>query len=287
MSTLTKVLVVLLSLFSLFMCGVVVTYVGNANNYKVMYEEQKNLNSAIEQDNAMLSRQFNEKTAEMKELEKELRNEIQRLSDEKGRLEMELRNTERANLEYTNRINSWAGVLTSFEQTIENMEKSREQILSELGQTRTDLIKDRKELNEITASLYQKIVEMEALEADRRRFLEEKTQLEKQLSQLSGPRTKPDIQPVTADYSDIEPAPGAETAESAIKGLITEIGQSLVTLSVGSADGVEEGMVFHVTRGNDFICDIVVTDVDTNRAAGVKELVQQQPKVGDNVSTVF
>ena len=44
-------------------------------------------------------------------------------------------------------------------------------------------------------------------------------------------------------------------------------------------------MVFHVTRGDEFICDVIVTDVDTNKAAGVLELKLGQPKIGDTVST--
>jgi hypothetical protein len=44
-------------------------------------------------------------------------------------------------------------------------------------------------------------------------------------------------------------------------------------------------MKFHVTRGDAFICDILIVDVDVEKAVGVLELVQQQPKVGDNAST--
>jgi len=47
-------------------------------------------------------------------------------------------------------------------------------------------------------------------------------------------------------------------------------------------------MKFHVTRGDDFICDILVLHVDAETAVGILELMdvtRQQPKVGDNVST--
>jgi hypothetical protein len=56
-------------------------------------------------------------------------------------------------------------------------------------------------------------------------------------------------------------------------------------ISIGSADGVKEGMRFHVTRGDEFICDILIIDVDAEEAVGVLEYVQQNPRVGDNVST--
>jgi len=44
-------------------------------------------------------------------------------------------------------------------------------------------------------------------------------------------------------------------------------------------------MKFHVTRGDEFICDIIITEVDTEEAVGVLDLVVQQPRVGDNAAT--
>ena len=46
-------------------------------------------------------------------------------------------------------------------------------------------------------------------------------------------------------------------------------------------------MKFHVTRGTTFICDIVITDVDTDIAAGVIELKSSAPRRGDTVSNVL
>ena len=41
MSTLTKVLIVLLTLASIFLCGIVVTYVANAVDFKEKYDSQQ------------------------------------------------------------------------------------------------------------------------------------------------------------------------------------------------------------------------------------------------------
>ena len=70
-----------------------------------------------------------------------------------------------------------------------------------------------------------------------------------------------------------------------LKGLVSEVDESLVSVSIGSADGVKKDMRFHVTRGDEFICDVVITHVDTNKAAGVLDLKLDQPKIGDTVST--
>jgi hypothetical protein len=44
-------------------------------------------------------------------------------------------------------------------------------------------------------------------------------------------------------------------------------------------------MRFHVTRGDQFICDIVILDVQPEKAAGWLELIQDEPKAGDSIST--
>ena len=285
LSPFTKVLIILLSLFSIFLCGAVVTYVGNVNNYKVLSEELKSLNQSLVAENTSLQRRFNEKMALMKELEAKLNEKIQLLEDQKSKLDVELRNSRRISLEYQGRVNSWAGVLTSFEQTIANLEQSLKLTQQQLSKAHSEGIKDRKELNEITASLYERIVQMQALEADRRRLLEAKTSLEEQISQLLGPDAVPvAVEPVTPQKGlarPVTPIPGGVD----LKGLITEVGKSLVSVSLGSDDGVKKNMVFRVFRGDEFICNIVVTDVDTNKAAGVLELVQQPPRIGDIVST--
>jgi len=64
-----------------------------------------------------------------------------------------------------------------------------------------------------------------------------------------------------------------------------DLKNSMAGISLGSADGVKGGMKFHVTRGDQFLCDILIIDVDAEEAVGVLDLVQQQPRVGDKVST--
>ena len=285
MSPFTKVLIILLSLFSIFLCGAVVTYVGNVNNYKVLSEELKSLNQSLVAENTSLQRRFNEKMALMKELEAKLNEKIQLLEDQKSKLDVELRNSRRISLEYQGRVNSWAGVLTSFEQTIANLEQSLKLTQQQLSKAHSEGIKDRKELNEITASLYERIVQMQALEADRRRLLEAKLSLEEQINRLSGPDAEAvSFELVTPQRGLARPA-ATVSGRVALQGLITEVSKSLVSISLGSEDGMKKNMVLQVFRGDEFICNLVVTNVDINKSAGVLELVQQNPIVGDYVTT--
>lgn len=260
-------------------------YVSSANNYRSFFQEQKSLNNTLVAENTSLQRRFNEKTALMKDLEAKLNERIQLLEDEKSKLDVELKEARRTSLDYQSRVNSWAGVLTSFERTIANLEQSLNLTQEQLSNAHAANIQDRKELNEITASLYEKIVQMQSLEADRRRLLEAKLSLEEQINQLLGPDSEAvSFEPVTPELDVARPS-AAVVAGADLKGLITEVGKSLVSISLGSDDGVKKNMVFQVFRGDEFICQIVVTNVDTSKAAGVPELVQQNPRVGDYVTT--
>jgi parvulin-like peptidyl-prolyl isomerase len=173
--------------------------------------------------------------------------------------------------------------MTGFEQSVASMLESLKLTRDQLEKARAQNIKDQKDLNQITADLYERIVELQRLEAERRRILEQKTDLEKQVAQLTNANGSASSGPVTQVPGQAKPTP--TVAASTINGLITEMNGSLVTLSVGTADGVEKGMVFHITRGNEFLCDVVVTDADVNKCAGILEMIQQRPQVGDTAAT--
>lgn len=284
MSVLTKILIVLLSLFSIFLCGAVVTYVGNAGNYKALLDDQKSLNDSVKAKNTSLTTQYNELTAKMKQKEQGLNDRIQTLEQEKGEVVAMLRSAERKNLEYQNKVNRWTGVLDSFGQTMGSLEKSLMLTQKQLDQSRVEGIRNQKELSEIHASLYERIVQMQSLEAQRDRLLEQKSELEKQITAISASGGVA-VEELPAFGGSLAYTARAVPSGLDLKGLITEVGESLVTISLGSDDGVTEQTLFHVTRGDEFICDIIITHVDTNKSAGATELVQQQPIVGDNVST--
>ncbi len=287
MSTLTKILIVLLSLFSIFLCGTVVTYIGNANNYRALYEEAQGEMTVLAAEKASAQQHYSEQVKVVEDIRTELNQSIQLLEGEKSKLMADLRSAERASLQYQARADSWQGIVTGFEQTIANLEVSLKTTQGQLDKVRKDDIQESKEFNELTARLYETIVQLEALRGDKRRLLEAKSGLEEQLKQAAGGRAAV----VKAAENVVTPVKGSARAAvtmpetTDLKGLVTEVGETLVSVSIGSADGVEQNMIFHVTRGDDFICDVVITDVDTNKAAGVLDLKVDQPRIGDTVST--
>jgi len=287
LSTLTKILIVLLSLFSIFLCGTVVTYVGNASNYKALYETERDARTVAEAERASAQRQYDEQVQFVSSLKRDYNERIQALEEEKSKLMADLSSAERASLQYQARADSWQGIVTGFEQTIGNLEMSLKTTRQELDNIRKADIQESKEFNELTNRLYETMVQLEALRADKRRLLEEKSALEEQLKQAAdgaaavAKAAENVVTPVRDAARPVVSIP--ETTD--IKGIVTEVGESLISVSIGSADGVKKDMVFHVTRGDEFICDVVITNVDTNKAAGVLELKVDQPKIGDTVST--
>lgn len=261
----------------------VVTFVGNTNNYKEQLDNQKQLNTVIQAEMAAKEELFNTQAKKIAELQKQYEADLQANEGEKNKLASDLRTAQRLAQQYQAQADSWKGVLAGFEQSVRNLQASLSQTQGQLDQARAQGIKDQKELNQITADLYEKIVQLQSMEAERRRLLEQKTELEKQLAGGGRTQVTASAVPVTPLNRTASPA-AASPAGSNVKGLVTNVDRNMVTLSVGSADGIKEDMVLHITRGDRFLCDVVVTNVDINQSAGVLELVQQQPQVGDTAA---
>ncbi len=68
-----------------------VVFVGNANNYKQMYEEQKNLSSVLQADLTIKDEQYNIQVNKCVKLEEQLQREIQDSEAAKNQLASDLR----------------------------------------------------------------------------------------------------------------------------------------------------------------------------------------------------
>lgn len=288
MSKLTKILIVLLTLSSIFLCGIVVTYVANADNYRQKYEDLRTDSDSLSRKVRNLTKQVNAKTAEKQGLVDKLGAEIASLKEETVRAQNALKDSEREKSLLLQKVNNFASIVDGFTQTNDQQGLLLKNTLDELNRIRTEQIKERKELNETTTSLIEKMAIIESLEAEKRQLIEEKFELQGRLDEILQPtgRVAAAAVPVTQRREAVREA-AAAVSEIGLKGLITKLDlkNSLASISIGSADGVKEGMKFHVTRGDEFLCDILIIDTDTEEAVGVLDLVQQQPRIGDNVST--
>jgi cell division protein FtsB len=285
LSTLTKALIVLLTISSIFLCGIVVTYVATADNYRQQYDKLKSERDALRKKSADLTEQVNEKIAEKDALEKKLRGELAKLRTDKSKLGNDLKAAEREKGLLLEKVNSWASIVKDFTTTNDKQGLLLKNTLDELKRIQAEQIKYRKELSETTTTLIEKLAIIDTLETDKRRLLEEKTDLQGRLGMVGRPVSPVPVTPEKGKAAAVITKP----RESVLRGLVTsvDLNNSMASISLGKSDGARENMKFHVTRGDEFICDIVVVEVDTAESVGVLELVQQSPRVGDSASTGF
>jgi cell shape-determining protein MreC len=290
LSTLTKILIVLLTLSSIFLCGIVVTYVANADNYRQKYDNLRAERDSLDKKVQDYTKQVNEALEQKKQLENKMSSEITALKTEKSELQTKFDNADREKAALIQKLNSWASITKDFQTTNDKQGQLLKNTLEELNKVQTEQVRQRKELDETTKALEEKMAIIETLQTENKRMQEEKAELLNRLDKFLQPigKTAAPVVPVTPSEETAQPVTTETEARNiALKGLVkaVDLKNSLATISIGTADGVKEGMRFHVTRGNEFICDILIIDADAKEAVGTLELVQQQPNVGDTVST--
>jgi hypothetical protein len=290
LSTLTKVLIVLLTISSIFLCGIVVTYVANAENYRQMYNSLRVQKDASVENEKQAKNQLNDINDEMErqKTERDKKDAAHRI--EVGQLDTKLKEAERQKAALIDEAGKWKAITREFYDTNDKQRQLLEDTLAKLKTIEADQIQSDKEFKETTAALIEKMAIIDDLEKQSKQLLEEKTDLQNRLNQLLQQAGKVVAAPerVTTVKEKAQVAP--PTVDIGLDGLITSVDlqNSLAEISIGAANGVKQNMRFHVTRADKFICDIVILDVEPEKAIGTLKLMDvtnEQPKADDNVST--
>ena len=290
MSTLTKVLIVLLTIASIFLCGIVVTYVSNANNYRQMYNDLKNAKLAAEENEKNAKKQLILAIEEAGKQEQLLRENIKTLETQVGNLQTALTDAQRKASEAIAQQNNWRDINTKFLATNDELRKLLEEKLAQLKDVDAKRIQGDKQLKETTATLIEKMAIIDDLQKQTNLLLEEKTDLQNKLGNFLQPTGQAVAPPVSVTALKETARVAVPAVDIGLNGLVTKVGMenSLAQISIGAANGVKQNMKFHVTRADKFICDILILDVEPEKAIGTLELMdvtKEQPKAGDNVST--
>lgn len=248
---------------------------------------------AVQLEKNKLTDDLNKKIAEADRQKKQTDDEIASLKRDLDKIQGELNSTKTQNAELVKRVSESEAVVKNANETNQKNSDLLKSTLDELDKHKTQQIKDQKEIKETTAYLREKMAVIDSLESEKKRLTEEKTQLQNRLDKLlqAGGKITAETTPVTPEKGIVKPArtvPSA-TREIGLKGLVNavDVPNSMASVSLGSADGVRQGMIFHVIRGDEFICDILILDVDTEQSVGALQKVQQEPKVGDTAATNF
>ena len=156
MSTLTKILVVLLAFSSIFLCGIVVTYVGNTDNYKTKFDQLSSDKDSLNKKVQDLTKQVNEKAEQKKQFEEKLNSEMASLKRKADEMDADLKNAEREKAALLAKVDNWAGITKNFYETNEKQGQLLKSTVEELKKVQDQQVADRDAVNEAKAILSEK-----------------------------------------------------------------------------------------------------------------------------------
>lgn len=264
-----------------------VTFVATTDNFKELAKNQAEDIKTFQDETALFDQRYQEKSSQTDQERNVLLATIQDLKIQLSTLALAKRKIQTDKDDIEIRYKTISGILTGLESTIAIAHTTRDLIQDKLTKALADRTKLLAQLSTSEANQSEKIVYIDKLNANVKHLIEQKAINEAKIAALSrGNPITSDEYPVTIVKDFAVEAPPAPT-DVALKGVVKEVSGKDVVISIGSADGVSKKTVFHITRGDLFICDIKISSVDTNKSAGVVELLLQdteQPKIGDTVS---
>lgn len=271
-----------------------VTYVSNAENWQSKYEELKTrYDSAVEQKESAQN-QLKKKKEEFIAREDKLNTQIDSLEKQVTQLKNKTNELQIKKTSLEEKVQSWVSITDTLTKTNEDQSKLINEKLEQLKKAEAEQIKLSNKLKETEKALIEKMAIIDTLRTEKKQLKEEKAKLQEELNSMltetgleaAAPET------VTKEQSFAMPAEktrAAPTKPIGISGKVSllDLQNSIAQISIGSANGVKKDMKFFVTRGDRFICEIIIIDVEPETSVGIIERMNKQnpPKIGDTVTT--
>jgi predicted nuclease with TOPRIM domain len=288
MSLAGKVFAVISFILAIFYVGITSALVSQQENFKEKYNKE------------VAARANDNKVAEQKQ--KELDDEIKRLTGEKDTLQKKYAATQGEN---ANLLSEWAAIKDSLRFAMTVINDQEEQIARQqdyLDKARADL----KAKGDTNDGLREQIAELKAkyaeLQKDRDEKVDKLVVCRKELSNLAKSsetlteeyaRVNQICVKLKRKYPDIYQemiGPSDEVAElPTIRGKVTAVDTKLglVVINAGQHQGSKKGIPFIVFRGDKYVGKVVVDEVfpDVSACFYVRDVMQGDPEVGDDVTT--
>ena len=274
MSTASKVLIVLLAVFSIAFVMLTVSHVAQEANWKQLATDYRTaaLNAegnlqAMLASNAAEKLALNEKLEQLTETKQDLEAQLERTQNDLADTQAQLQAARHQNESNANALTKLTGELNIINTEAAELRTQRNGLERDnlnLQRRNIDLGERIRELTIQTTTMAQQIRQLQQLnfakdEEIRRLHGGEPAAAPTGLA-LGGP----------ADYA----RPVAPTGEGPIRGSITRVDGDLASVSVGSADRVRPGMRFVIYDGDTYLGDLLVTATEPNEAVGTLENVQ-------------
>ncbi len=298
MSTLTKVLIVLLTVFSFFLCGIVVTYVTMSGNKAKLAKDNESKWMAARRTEENAKKELQDEKDNFQREKEQLGAQITGLKAQATELAAQLEQAKTENAEFVQRVAAMTATVETASKTAQQQTSLFEAAHKEVESLRADQSNRGKELDETNLLLTSKMSITAQLEEKVRRLTEENQELQTRLNRYLQPYGQMATRPATTVIprsTTVQPAPATaplaaptpQTRPIGLSGRVTEVDlkNRMAAISIGSAAGVRQDMKFYIIRGDQFVANLLILDVAPDKAVGILDLAKQEPQVGDTVTT--
>lgn len=288
MSILTKVFALLVSALSIFLCGVVITFIARTQNWKELYNQQKTLTEAA-QIKAMATEMWSTETITRHEqIVQNLRRNIDQIQSLNADLNEQLTSEAQESANNKRMAMTAVDTMKALETTVANLLQNQLELREALETDRKEMIAAKTERIEVTRKYNAVQAENNQLNSKIRQQTEKIYSLEDELAELQQKLDK-----VTLASDEFTPGPQVGMTTPAvesgvpIRGQVIDIRDDKVAISVGSASGVRKGMTFWVTRGSEFLGNMKIIHVEPQQSVGMLDIQKGIVVAGDSVTTGF
>lgn len=291
MSLTTKIFVVLNAVLAIIVSVAAIAFVAQTHNWKQLSDDERRARLVAEthlrnemavfkaREQLLLeqNRNLTETQSELTQANDQLQGELNQARQEGATLN----EANRSLAATTQKLTSELGVARASEEELkQRIYDPAEGLLfqmTDLQKRNTDLNQRVKELTQQTSLQYEQI----------RQLQQQRYALEQQVADLAeqmqavraGTLTPAAVGPQLEKAVALTPA-----VTQPIRGQVEQLQDGTAQISVGSADGVKEGMKFVVYRGGEYLGDLRIEMVEPNRSAGTLTLTRGEIRPGDLVA---
>ena len=290
MSPLTKVMALLVTLLSIFLCGVVVVYVANVDNFKQKYEDEQGLRVAAQSREKQVQDKATASEIRYQEIIKRQNATIMSYEQLNAGWVNQWEQEHASRLSAEKERDNAVALSLSLSNTLDNMQSARDFLQNKLVESEESKLSAESQLAKLEDDLSRQLAEVKFLQSERQMNQQEIAKLESEnerLRQGGGLDTR-EVRPGIDQVTNL---PVGQTRE-AIRGEITEVRGEFAAISIGESSGVTVGQVFKVLRPQidgmmKFMGNLTIVEVEPEEAAGRLSLQSGVVLKGDKVSTDF
>lgn len=292
MSVITKVFVILLTVFSIAFAMATISFVTRQENWRKVAIEYHQTAISEAAKTKVVSAQMQITHAQDLAKLSQLTAQVADLQGKTATTEGKVKELTNQSAQLESQVSSLSGTLKGVQQTLSVTQSqlvSEQDFARKLAARNSELERRNIDLNDRTKEL---TVSLAMSQQQNRAYLEQISALETRLDQMArGPRGQTPDAGMTVQADVPAAVPGGVAAVAPIRGKITEIRGNLASISVGAADGVQRGMSFMIYRAGTaggeptYVATLEISRVDANAAAGqiVRRNEGKEILVGDPV----